>query len=42
MAQSNLLLDERHRVIRERLAVDGRVLAKPQFGDPWIASLRSQ
>ena len=27
MAQSNLLLDERHRLIRERLAVDGRVLA---------------
>jgi DeoR/GlpR family transcriptional regulator of sugar metabolism len=27
MAQSNLLLDERHRVIRERLALDGRVLA---------------
>jgi DeoR/GlpR family transcriptional regulator of sugar metabolism len=27
MAHSNLLLDERHRVIRERLAVDGRVIA---------------
>jgi DeoR/GlpR family transcriptional regulator of sugar metabolism len=27
MAQPNLLLDERHRVIRDRLAVDGRVLA---------------
>jgi DeoR/GlpR family transcriptional regulator of sugar metabolism len=27
MMHSNLLLDERHRMIRERLAVDGRVLA---------------
>jgi DeoR/GlpR family transcriptional regulator of sugar metabolism len=27
MSQTNLLLDERHRLIRERLAVEGRILA---------------